>query len=296
MQHQGNVELGGDSAHHVLLDVRGALVHAVRGAHADGQRGAAGALDELHGLIGIGVGVLALDGRAVILFAANLAKLGLHGHAHGGTGVGDQLGEGDVVLEQLVASVDHDGGVTGAQGLHAAVVAVAVVEMQGNGNLGALGRGLDHAVEVIEAGGLDGARGGLHDDGGLGLLGGLEDSHHELEVLDVEGADAVVVLLGVEQHFLGGNEHGCSLLPSRTAGTRARAPRTGHPLPLLYEITRLPAQKTIAQAARRKKANASPVPTQRRPRRAFSPFAQSSASPAAFLYAKRKPKESSSFS
>ena len=84
--------------------------------------------------------------------------------------------------------------------------------MQRNGDLGALGRGLDHAVEVIEAGRLDGARSGLHDDGRLSLLGSLEHSHDKLEVLDVESAHAVVVLLGVEQHLLGGNEHDRSLL------------------------------------------------------------------------------------
>jgi hypothetical protein len=39
--------------------------------------------DELLGLVGVGVGVLALDRRAVVLLAADLAELGLDGHAHG---------------------------------------------------------------------------------------------------------------------------------------------------------------------------------------------------------------------
>ena len=89
-----------------------------------------------------------------------------------------------------MGAVDHDGGVAGAESLHAAIVAIAVVEVQGHGHGGALSGGLDHAVEVIEAGLLDGAGRGLHDDGGLRLLGGGQDGHDELEVLDVEGAEA----------------------------------------------------------------------------------------------------------
>ena len=216
MQNQRHVDGSADGLHDVLVDVGLLGVHAVSGAHADGERGATGALDELLGLDRVGVGGLALD-LDVVLLAADLAELGLDRNAHGGTGVGNELGEGDVVLEGLVGAVDHDGGVAGAEGLHAAIVAVAVIEVQGHGHGGALSGGLDHAVEVIETGLLDGARGGLHDDGGLGLLRGGQDGHDELEVLDVEGADGVVVLLRVEQHLLGGYEHERSL-PSPRAG------------------------------------------------------------------------------
>lgn len=139
----------------------------MRGAHADGKARAAGALHKLHGLVGIGVGIFALDCRAVVFLAANLAKLGLHGHAHGGTGIGNQLGEDDVVLEQLMAAIDHDRGVAGTKSLHAAVIAVTMIQVQRHGNLGALGRSLDHAVEVIETGSLNGARSGRMMTGDL---------------------------------------------------------------------------------------------------------------------------------
>ena len=82
-----------------------------------------------------------------------------------------------------------------------------MVEVQRHGHIGAGGSGGHHAVEVVEAGSLDGTRGGLHDNGRLGLLRGGEDRHHELEVLDIEGTHSVVVLLRVEQHLLSGNEH-----------------------------------------------------------------------------------------
>ena len=103
-------------------------------------------------------------------------------------------------------AVDHDGSVAGAESLHAALVAIAVIEVQGNGNRSALGSSLDHAVEVVQASGLDGARGGLHDDGGLGLLGSGQNGHNKLEVLDVERANGVVPGLSVLEHLFGGNK------------------------------------------------------------------------------------------
>ena len=226
MQDQRHVDGVADGLDHGLLDVRIARVHAVAGANANGKGGAASALDELLGLGGVGVGALALNRGTVVLLAANLAELGLNGHAHGAASVGDGLGQGDVVLEGLVRAVDHDGGVASAEGLHAAVIAIAMIEVQGDGHGSALGGSLDHAVEVVQTGGLDGARGGLHDDGGLGLLGSGQNSHNKLEVLDVERADGVVAGLSVLEHLFGGNKCHERLLLSLariwTSGVRVR--------------------------------------------------------------------------
>lgn len=123
-------------------------------------------------------------------------------------------------------TVDHDGGVTRAESLHAAVIAVAVIEVQSNGHGSALGGSLDHAIEVIQASGLNGARGGLHDDGGLGLLGSGQNGHNKLEVLDVESANSVVAGLSVLEHLFGGNKCHERLLLSLariwTSGVRVR--------------------------------------------------------------------------
>ena len=189
-------------------------------SHAHREARAAGALDELDGLIGVGEGVLLAGVGAVVLLAADFAELGLDGHAHGQASLGDRRGHGDVLLEGHVRAVDHDRGVAYAKGLHAAVVAVAVVEVQGHGDVGLRGRGGDERVEVLEARVLHGAWRGLHDDGGLALLRGGEHGHDELEVLDVERADGVVAPLSLEHHFLGGDKHGVSLLPG---------PRSDHP-------------------------------------------------------------------
>ena len=206
MQNQRHVDGVADGLDHGLLDVRIARVHAVAGANANGQRGAAGTLDELLGLGRIGVGALALNRGTVVLLAANLTELSLDGHVHGAASIGDGLGQGNVVLEGLVRTVDHDRGVARAESLHAAVIAIAVIEVQSDGHGSALGGSLDHAVEVVQTSGLDGARGGLHDDGGLGLLGSGQNGHNKLEVLDVERADGVVAGLSVLEHLFGGNK------------------------------------------------------------------------------------------
>ena len=48
-----------------------------------------------------------------------------------------------------------------------------------------------------------------HDHRGVGLVGGLHDGAHLLQVVDVEGGDAVAVLGGVVQQLTHGNQgHG----------------------------------------------------------------------------------------
>lgn len=79
VEDQRDLEAGADLLQDTLLDVRGADVEAVGGAHADGEGGAAGARDKLLGLVRVGVGTLALDGRAIVLLAADPAGLGLDG-------------------------------------------------------------------------------------------------------------------------------------------------------------------------------------------------------------------------
>ena len=129
MQNQRHVDGVADGLDHGLLNVRIARVHTVAGANANGQRGAAGTLDELLGLGRIGVGALALNRGTVVLLAANLAELSLNGHTHGAASIGDGLGQSDVVLERLVRTVNHDRGVARAESLHAAVIAIAVIEV-----------------------------------------------------------------------------------------------------------------------------------------------------------------------
>lgn len=93
------------------------------------------------------------------------------------------------------------------QRLHAAVEAIAVVEVEGYRHRGGVSCALDHSGEVVEACVLDRAWCRLHYDRRAPLLGCTDDSHDELEVLHVEGAYGVVAFLRVQKHLLGGDEH-----------------------------------------------------------------------------------------
>ena len=59
--------------------------------------------------------------------------------------------------------------------------------------------GQDQVAQERRTGIGAGAGGGLHDDRRIGLVGGLHDGAHLLQVVDVEGGHAVTVLGGVVQ-------------------------------------------------------------------------------------------------
>ena len=154
------------------------------------------------GLALLGVGQLAGGGHAV-LGAADAANLGLDGDALG-VGELDDLGRAvDVGLEVgLVGAVIHDRGEAGLDALETSLVG-AVVQVQGNrhGNVLVLDELTHHVSDDLEAGlPLGGTRGALDDDRALRLLGGVEDGGGPLEVVGVEGTNAVVALLGVLKH------------------------------------------------------------------------------------------------
>ena len=67
-------------------------------------------------------------------------------------GQGDQLGGlGDVLVDGVVAAIEHDGGEAGGNAGLGTLIS-AVIQMQGNGNgdAQALVHGLDHAATVLK--------------------------------------------------------------------------------------------------------------------------------------------------
>ena len=109
----------------------GELERAVAGADGAGQAVAPGAAHELLGLFGVGELGIGLADRDVFFDAAELAEFGLDADALGVRRVDDALGDRDVLLERLVAGVDHDGAVEPALDAVVAGLLVAVVEMDG---------------------------------------------------------------------------------------------------------------------------------------------------------------------
>ena len=112
------------------------------------------------------------------------------------------LGDLDVLLEGLGGSVDHDGGEAAVDAGLAGLEGVTVVQVQGDGDLGALDdSGLNqlHQVGVVGVGA--GTLGNLQDNRSLLLLAGLGDGLDDLHVVDVESADGVAAVVSLLKHL-----------------------------------------------------------------------------------------------
>ena len=109
----------------------------------------------------------------------------------------------------LVGAVVHDGGKTSVDSLEAVLVG-AVIEVHGNrnGDVHVVNKISHDVANDLEAHlPLGGTSGALNDNRSLELLGGLKNGARPLEVVGVEGGDAVVTLYGGLEHSGCINEH-----------------------------------------------------------------------------------------
>ena len=89
--------------------------------------------------------------------------------------------------------------------------AVAVVQVQADGQAGLNDGGL-HQLDQIGVVGIGaGALGDLEDQGSVDLFGRFGDALDDLHVVDIERADGVTAVIGLLEHFGGGyqwhNDH-----------------------------------------------------------------------------------------
>src|SRR5699024_3677789 len=109
------------------------LVSAVAGADGDGQRVAAGLGDELLNFLGTGV-VRVLGGNLdLVLHASQSAQLGLDHNTVIMSIFHNTLGQLNVLSEGLGRGVDHDGGEAAVDAALADLEAVAVIQVQSDG-------------------------------------------------------------------------------------------------------------------------------------------------------------------
>ena len=104
-------------------------------------------------------------------------------------------------------AVDHDRGEAAVDAGLAGLEVGAVVQMQGDGQLGVAQDGsLDqlHQVVVVRIGA--GALGDLEDDRGLLLGAGFGDALDDFHIVDIERADGVAAVVGLLEHFGRGYE------------------------------------------------------------------------------------------
>ena len=103
----------------------------------------------------------------------------------------DFFGDLDVLVERLVAGVNHHAGETFINALFAQFEGVAVVQVDGDGDVGQADRRLDEFLEIDRVGVLAGAFGNLEHQRRLFLFAGLDDGLDEFHVVDVERAERV---------------------------------------------------------------------------------------------------------
>ena len=100
----------------------------------------------------------------------------------------------DVLLERLVAGVDHHAGEAFIDAFLAEFEGIAVVEVDRNWDVGEADRGFDQFLEVNRVGVLPRAFGDLEHHGRFFLFAGLDDGLEQLHVVDVERAEAYLPL------------------------------------------------------------------------------------------------------
>jgi len=110
-------------------------------------------------------------------------------------------GNGDIFFIGLVGSVDHHRGKTVANTLNRQLIGVAVVEMQRNGYGGFAGDFSRDHRHVVQLAVLDLERADLQDRRQLEFLGGFHHRLYRFEIPDLEGANRIFVLPGLEHYI-----------------------------------------------------------------------------------------------
>ena len=188
------------------------LVGAVAGAHRDGQRIDLCRAHEIDGLIRVSqklrVIELAFGAMAVFGFAhsgfqrTKHAELAFDRDAAGVRHLDDFAGHGDIVVVVgrglrifLERAVHHHRGKAELDGGRAGGGAVAVILVHADRDVRVeFGAGIDDVLQHDIVGVGTGAARGLHDDGGVDLVGRLHDGERLFHVVDVEGRQAIAVL------------------------------------------------------------------------------------------------------
>ena len=119
-------------------------------------------------------------------------------------GQGDQLGGlGDVLVDGVVAAIEHDGGEAGGNaGLRTLIGAVIQMQGNGNGDAQALVHGLDHGSNGLETGHIfAGTLRNTEDDGGVHLLCSEQNALGPFQVVNVELTDGIVAIACFQQHI-----------------------------------------------------------------------------------------------
>ena len=118
----------------------------------------------------------------------------------------DLFGDGDIVLHRFGGGVDHDGGKTAVDTVAAKLIAVAVIQMQADGQTGLDDGGLHQLYQIGVVGIGAGTLGNLQDQRGAEVLGSFGDALDDLHIIHVERADGIPTVIRFFKHLPGGNK------------------------------------------------------------------------------------------
>ena len=245
------------------------------GAEGAGQNVEAGLLDELVGLLGVGVDGL---GDVVVLVAdavltgTHAAELALKAAVKAGAHVGRTLGVLNVDLIGLHGAVVHGTGEAHLQGTAHVGEVLAVIEVHADHGAGALGQGNHGRAHGVERRKGVVALGVGENDRIAGLLGGVQGGAGGLEAGHVERGDGHVLLLGDGADVSEVDDHLVSLLDTLIDGDQPKAARSAYlrdffflpPLICLYSVlvrrawTRRESGSTALSISMRREASSSP--------------------------------------
>ena len=194
------------------------LVSAVGGADGDRQGVTTGAGNEFLNLFGTGVGSSLSGNVHFVLDTGQRAQLSLNNNAVVVSVLNNLLGDFNVLLEGLGGSVDHNGSEATVDAGLAGLEAVAVVQVQSNGDLGAFNHSSFNQlnqVGVVSVGAS--ALGNLQDNRSLFFLTSLGNSLNDFHVVHIESANCVAAVVSLLEHLGSCNKsHNiCSFLISR---------------------------------------------------------------------------------
>ena len=138
-----------------------------------------------------------------VLFAADGTNLSLDGQALGVSQLNQLGGLGNVLVDGVVAAVEHDAGEASLDaGLGALVAAVVQMQSNGNGDVQGLDHSLNHGGHGLVTGHvLAGALRYTQNNRAVQLLRSEQDGLGPLQVVDVELANGIVAVAGFVEHF-----------------------------------------------------------------------------------------------
>jgi len=177
------------------------LISTVAGTDSNGQRVATGLGDELLDFLRASVRRILGRNADIILNTGQRAQLSLDDDAVIVGVLNDLLGDLNILSERLGGSIDHDGGKAAVNAGLASLKAVAVIQMQTDGQASLDDSSLDQLGQISVVGISASALGNLQDEGSVDFHSSLSDTLNDLHVVDVESTDGVAAVISFLKHL-----------------------------------------------------------------------------------------------